>query len=98
MIRKDLPPVHQLCQSIHAAHEAGIRFGNAEGISSLVVCSVPDEAALKEAQTKLEARGVKHYMFVEDDFGDQATALATEPLQGSRRRILSDYPLWKEGA
>ena len=62
----------------------------------MVVCTVPNEAALREADERLGFRGIRTYMFVEDDFGDQATALATEPLSGSRRRALSEYPLWKE--
>jgi len=44
-------------QSVHAAHEAGIRFGNPEVISSVVICTVPNEAALKEAkETVAKAR------------------------------------------
>lgn len=62
----------------------------------MVLCSVPDEEALKEASRRLESRGVRSYMFVEDDFGDQATALASEPVAGPQRRVFSSYPLWKQ--
>ena len=62
----------------------------------MVVCSVPDEEALRAASERLTLRGIRHYMFVEDDFGDQATALATEPISGSTRKAFSSYPLWKE--
>lgn len=62
----------------------------------MVLCTVPDEEALKETSRRLEARGIRHYMFVEDDFGDQATALATEPISGAARRAFSNYPLWKQ--
>lgn len=33
-------------------------------------------------------------MFLEPDLGDQATALATEPISGELRKTLSKYPLW----
>jgi len=86
-----------MCQAAHAAHEAGIRYGNPDAISSVVVCSVTDEEELKRAQAMLEYRGIRHYTFVEDDIGDQATALATEPIEGADRRVLRKYPLWNEG-
>jgi hypothetical protein len=62
----------------------------------MVLCAIPDETALKEAASRLDVRGIRHYMFVEDDFGDQATALATEPISGSARKTFANYPLWKE--
>jgi len=62
----------------------------------MVLCSVSDESELKETSKRLDARGIRHYTFVEDDFGDQATALATEPISGRARKALSEYPLWKE--
>ena len=85
-------------QSVHAAHEAGIRFGNPEVISSVVICTVPNEAALKEAKDRLDWKGIRNYIFLEDDIGDQATALATEPLDRGRKKFLSSYPLWREPA
>lgn len=62
----------------------------------MVLCSVPDEEALKETARKLVERGIRHYTFVEDDFGDQATALSTEPIHGVSRKVFSKYPLWRE--
>jgi hypothetical protein len=63
-----------------------------------VLCTVPDEASLRQAAERIAARGIRHYMFVEDDFGDQATALATEPISGHARKIFAEYPLWKPEA
>lgn len=62
----------------------------------MVLCTVPDEEALNEVSSRLDARGIRHYTFVEDDLGDQATALATEPISGPLRKVLARYPLWKE--
>jgi hypothetical protein len=94
LVRKDLPPAQQLVQAVHAAHEAGIRFGDPSLISSVVVCSVPDEPSLLRSKEALDSQGIKSYIFREDDFGDQATALSSEPLWGSRRKAFSRYPLW----
>lgn len=94
VVREDLSPVHQLVQSAHAAHEAGIRFGNPNDISSMVVCTVPDEAALRLAAATCSLRGIRQYLFLEDDFGDQATAFATEPISGEARRTFRKLPLW----
>jgi len=62
----------------------------------MVLLSVPDEAALRSAADMISFCGLQYYMFVEDDFGDQATAIATEPISGSDRKIFAAYPLWKE--
>lgn len=97
VVRTDLSPAHQLIQACHAAHEAGIRYGIPDDISSLVVCSVPDEAALRLAAATISLKGIKKHLFVEDDFGNQATAFATEPISGEKRRAFKNLPLWVPG-
>lgn len=94
LVRKDLSPAQQLVQAVHAAHEAGIRFGDPSLISSVVVCSVPDEQSLLHSKEALDSQGIRSYVFKEPDVNDQATALASEPLWGSRRKAFSRYPLW----
>lgn len=94
LVRTDLTESQQLCQAVHAAHEAGIRFGDPQRISSVVVCSVPDEASLLLAKEKLDRFGIRSSVFVEPDLSDQSTALATEPIVGVQRKALSRYPLW----
>jgi len=95
LVRKDIAPAQQLVQAVHAAHEAGIRFGDPSLISSVVVCSVPDEQSLLRSKEALSSTGIQSYIFHEDDFGNQATALASEPLWGPRRKAFSRYPLWE---
>lgn len=95
VVRTDLPRAQQLVQSIHAAYEAGIRFGDPNRTASVVVCQVPDEEALLLALERLDRREIRSYMFHEPDIGGQATALATEPITGPRRKILARYPLWE---
>ena len=94
LVRSDLSQAQQLVQAVHAAHEAGIRFGDPSSISSVVICSVPSEASLLLAKERADLAGIRTALFVEDDFGDQATAFATEPLHGSLRKVFRDYPLW----
>lgn len=94
LVRTDLTLPQQFCQAAHAAHEAGIRFGNPARVSSIVLCSVPDEASLIRAKDRLDRKGIRSYVFLEDDLGNQATSLATEPISGSSRRVLGEFPLW----
>lgn len=97
LIRADLTLPQQMVQAAHAAHEAGIYLAKSkEDVSYLVLCTVPDEEALRKAQYKLEARGIRTSLFIEPDLGDQATALASEPVSGRDRRPFSRYPLWRE--
>lgn len=48
-----------------------------------------------KAEHRLKSRNIKTLMFREPDIGDQATALSTEPINGSTRKFMSRYPLWK---
>lgn len=92
----DLSPAQQMCQAVHAAHESGIHLADkTNGISSVVICSVPTEDDLLKANFDLKRRGVRSVVFKEPDLSDRATALATEPLNGESRKFLSRYPLWK---
>jgi hypothetical protein len=92
----DLSPAQQMCQAVHAAHESGIHLAaKSNGISSVVVCSVPAEDDILKADFDLKNRGIRSVVFREPDLGDKATALATEPLDKDSRKFLSRYPLWK---
>lgn len=59
------------------------------------MCSVPDESALRHAATVCGLNGIRHYLFIENDLGDQATAFATEPISGETRKAFKKFPLWK---
>lgn len=96
LVRSDIPISDQLCQAAHAAHEVGIRFGNPDAISSIVVCAVDNEIELYKAEDRLGRKNIRHYLFKEPDLGNQATALATEPLDEPRRKMMGRYQLWKE--
>lgn len=85
-----------MCQAVHAAHEAGIHLSNKDiGISSVVICSIPNEQELMKLQDKLSQRDIRTVIFREPDIENQATAIATEPITAEVRKCLSSYPLWR---
>lgn len=83
-----------MVQAAHAAHESGIHFGNAERISSLVVCVVRSEKKLLKALNEVTSKGIKCIPFEEPDLGSQITSFASEPISGSKREAFSKYLLW----
>jgi len=96
MVRDDLSTEQQIVQSSHAAYEAGTHLEeNGSSVNHLIVLSVPNEQALLEAQKKIERRDIRSILFREPDIGDQATALCTEPVWGSNRKLFSSYSLWR---
>jgi len=96
LVRGDLPIAQQLVQAVHAAYEAGKHLaGNSPQIDSVVVCCVKDERALLKAEHRLGIDGVQTVVFREPDIGNEATALATEPLSVDRRKPLGRYELWE---
>lgn len=88
----------QMCQAAHAAHEVGIRYGDPDQVSSIVICKISSESELLKAAYRIRSKEIPVYVFREPDIGDQATALATAPVNGASRKIMSRYPLWKGGA
>ena len=97
LIRTDLPLSQQIVQSIHAAYESAVLFNdNTFQTHSTVLCQVNSEKELIKAAYKLELAGIKHHIFKEPDIGNQHTALCTEPLNQDRRKLFSNWKLWKE--
>ena len=98
VVRDDLPTEQQIVQSSHAAYEAGTHLEeNSSSVNHLIVLSVPNEHALLETYKKLEQRTIRSILFREPDISNQATALCTEPIYGSRRKFFSKYSLWRKG-
>lgn len=94
VVRTDLSIPQQLCQAVHAAHESGIKFGNPDHITSVVICGVPNEDSLISILSKTESKGIKAVLFKEPDINNQATAFATEPITNDNRKIFSNLKLW----
>lgn len=94
LVRADLPPVQIVVQASHAAYQAGFAFEEPLDITSIIILTVPDEAALLEAAARLERYRIEHRMFYEPDFGPMGnSALATQPITRKKDRFLfKDYP------
>ena len=96
LVRTDLPVQQQLVQAVHAAYEAGKHLaGEDPTIDSAVICSVRNEKELLKAEHRLGFDRIQTVLFREPDIGNEATALATEPLVPDRRKPLSRYQLWE---
>lgn len=63
----------------------------------LVVVGVNDESRLFKCASKLDKAGIRYKTFIEPDIGDQATAIATEPITGEARNHFKNYTLLGSG-
>lgn len=86
-------------QAVHAAHDAGRFFCSPDDpVPSVVVCQAPDEDSLQREANRLEQRGIRVTVFREPDRGNEATALATEPLGQEARRLFRKWKLLERSA
>jgi len=60
---------------------------------SVIILSANNENRLHRVRKYLIEQGIRHVHFYEPDMDDELTALATEPIFGSRREALSKYQL-----
>lgn len=51
-----------------------------------------DERSLKELQSKLLSKGIKHLAFTEPDINNQITAIAIEPTMEAKK-LCASFPL-----
>lgn len=93
LVRADLSIEQIAVQACHAVYEAGIHLPPGTDATRMIVCTVPDQAALLAAAVRLERNGVAHRLFFEPDNEVGYSALATEPLFAPARRLLAKYPL-----
>lgn len=94
-VRTDLPSPHQAVQATHAAIVAA-----RDGIipkdcihPSLVLIGVPDLQSLFDVMVTLTDNRIEYRGFVEDDLGNQLTAIATRPVVSRERRLFKEYKL-----
>lgn len=92
-VRTDISPEQRIVQIGHACYEAGKRFKDNVGISSLVLLSAANEEELLDISYKLGFRGIDHYVFNEPDFGMGHSALCTAPIIDQRERNF--FKRWK---
>lgn len=96
-MRRDLTLPQQVVQSCHAAIEVARSSITTEAVHpSVIVCGVKDEQKLLRSYQRLQALGLKCYAFYEPDFGDELTAIASEPVSGDDRSHFRQYQLLNE--
>lgn len=93
--RSDLSIEQQAVQGIHAAIDT-TRSGLIQPNTihpHLALCVVPNEEELYYLARKLDKHNIKFTAFKEPDRNNEITAIATEPLFGSRRNPLKNLKL-----
>lgn len=96
LVRQDIPLEQQMVQACHAAAEAGFAFAAPAETSSLIVCTVPDRAALESAKERMTRYGIQAQMFYEPSWSMGHSALASEPITSRKKRFaMNKYPLFK---
>lgn len=96
LVREDISLEQQLVQACHAASEAGASFNGCIRNSSLIVCTVPDRAALLAARERLARYGIQTEMFFEPSWEMGHSALATQPITARKQRFaMNIYPLFR---
>lgn len=66
-----------------------------EGVPNIVLIGVPDIAALKRVQAKLQAHQIPHYSWTEPDFDLGFTAITTAALREDKRQHLRRYQVYR---
>lgn len=83
-----------MVQTCHASLEAARAFLPLFSEHPFViVCGIRDEPRLFRCIDRLEAAGVRYRAFYEPDLGGRLTAVATEPVNGSKRAVFRNYQL-----
>lgn len=98
IVRTDMTVAQQLVQAAHAALECGLYLATKpEQPDNIVLCGVASEQELHDTAMLLDGVGIAHRLISEPDmppgrFGDQITAIATEPIN-KRDRRRREFPL-----
>ena len=96
-VRQDISVPEQSVQALHSIYHLAINTRPDPDIPNVVYIGVPDVFALQKVLRKLEDNQITHYCWHEPDNNLGFTAIATEAISGEKRKILSNYRLWKDG-
>lgn len=93
-IRSDLSVPQQIIQTSHAVDQLvrELNLPMKKTVDSMVLFEVHSETELLRVSSYLADKQVHHHTFFEPDVFEY-TAIATEPLSGSRRLIMKDFNL-----
>lgn len=96
-VRQDIPLAQQAVQSLHAMHKLVTVLGSDYDVNppNVVYIGVPNRASLEKTLEKLKAHQIVHVRWDEPDWDMGFTSIATAPLSGERKSVLSNYRLWK---
>lgn len=92
-IRQDIPVSQQIVQSNHATLSLASLYP-IQGTPNIVVIGVPNEAALRRAEKKLEEFRIPYFAWIEPDFDLGFTAITTLPLDRSEKAVLANYRVY----
>ena len=97
IVRKDISPEQQSVQAIHASIESTRKFCKESEKDwehpHIVLCGVKNENSLLSAILRLEKHCIPFEIFREPDLNNEITAIATSPICGEQREIMSRYNL-----
>lgn len=95
-IRNDLSPEQRIVQTGHACYEAGKKFRDELGVSSLILLHTDDEDDLTDVAYQLDMQGIEYYMFYETDYDTGFTAICTRPIiDPKERKFFAKWELFK---
>lgn len=96
-VREDLSPEQIAVQSCHACIEACKHFelSNLSDHPSVIILAASDTVHLSKIRKHLIDSSVQHVHFYEPDIGNELTALACQPVYGSKRRLFAKFQLLK---
>lgn len=93
-VREDIPLVNQLIQCCHACMESTRLYPPLDSvIPNLVVLAADNENNLNLIAKELELNSIKYVLFREPDMNNEITAIATEPLFITKRKVFRNYKL-----
>ncbi len=92
-IRTDIPLPNQIVQVGHVCYEAGLKF-QAKNDTYLVLFRVDFEDELREIESWLNFNGIETHIFFEPDNDMGYSALCTQPVSGSLRKLFKKYRLY----
>lgn len=93
-VRSDLSIPQQIIQTSHAVDQLvrELSLPLKKTVDSMVLFGVDSEIELLRISNYLTESQVRHHTFFEPDV-DEFTAIATEPLSGSRRNLMKNFNL-----
>ena len=94
LVRNDLSIPQRAVQASHACIESAKKFLTKEH-PSVIICSVKNENVLENACAYLDNNNIKYERFLEPDIDYSLTAIASEPLYTTDRKIFSKFQLMK---